>query len=42
MQFINEQDAATRERFIQRLEFRATDPTFTAYAMERRSQAAAR
>ena len=31
MQFINEQDAATRERFIERLEFRATDPTFTAY-----------
>ena len=31
MQFINEQDAATRERFIERLEFRATDPTFAAY-----------
>jgi ubiquinone/menaquinone biosynthesis C-methylase UbiE len=31
MQFINEQDAATRERFIERLEFRATDPTFIAY-----------
>ena len=31
MQFINEQDAATRERFIERLEFRAKDPTFTAY-----------
>ena len=31
MQFINEQDAATRERFIERLEFRGTDPTFTAY-----------
>jgi SAM-dependent methyltransferase len=31
MQFINEQDAATRERFIARLEFRATDPTFVAY-----------
>ena len=31
MQFINEQDAATLERFIERLEFRATDPTFVAY-----------
>ena len=31
MQFVNEQDAATRERFIERLEFRATDPTFVAY-----------
>ena len=31
MQFINEQNAATLERFIERLEFRATDPTFTAY-----------
>ena len=31
MQFINEQDAATLERFIERLEFRAKDPTFTAY-----------
>ena len=31
MQFINEQDAATRERFIERLEFRGTDPTFVAY-----------
>jgi ubiquinone/menaquinone biosynthesis C-methylase UbiE len=31
MQFINEQDAATVERFIERLEFRAKDPTFTAY-----------
>jgi SAM-dependent methyltransferase len=31
MQFINEQDAATRERFIARLEFRASDPTFVAY-----------
>ena len=28
MQFINEQDAATLERFIERLEFRAKDPTF--------------
>ena len=31
MQFVNEQDAATLERFIERLEFRAKDPTFTAY-----------
>ena len=31
MQFINEQDGATLERFIERLEFRAKDPTFTAY-----------
>lgn len=31
MQFINEQDAATLERFIARLEFRATDPTFVGY-----------
>jgi ubiquinone/menaquinone biosynthesis C-methylase UbiE len=31
MQFINEQNAATLERFIERLEFRATDPTFVAY-----------
>ena len=31
MQFINEQDTATLERFIQRLEYRGTDPTFTAY-----------
>ena len=31
MQFINEQDAATLERFIERLEFRARDPTFVAY-----------
>ena len=31
MQFVNEQDAATRERFIERLEFRAGDPTFVAY-----------
>ena len=31
MQFINEQDAPTLERFIKRLEFRAKDPTFTAY-----------
>jgi ubiquinone/menaquinone biosynthesis C-methylase UbiE len=31
MQFINEQDAATLERFIERLEFRAKDPTFVGY-----------
>jgi ubiquinone/menaquinone biosynthesis C-methylase UbiE len=31
MQFINEQNAATLERFIERLEFRARDPTFVAY-----------
>ena len=31
MQFINEQDAATLERFIERLEYRGTDPTFVAY-----------
>ena len=31
MQFINEQDAATLERFIERLEFRAKDPAFAAY-----------
>jgi len=31
MQFVNEQDAATRARFIERLEFRAGDPTFVAY-----------
>ena len=31
MQFVNEQDAATLQRFIERLEFRATDPTFVAY-----------
>ena len=31
MQFINEQNAATVERFIERLEFRAKDPTFSAY-----------
>jgi ubiquinone/menaquinone biosynthesis C-methylase UbiE len=31
MQFINEQDSATLERFVERLEYRATDPTFTAY-----------
>jgi ubiquinone/menaquinone biosynthesis C-methylase UbiE len=31
MQFINEQDEATLDRFIERLEFRGTDPTFVAY-----------
>jgi len=31
MQFINEQNAATLKRFIERLEFRAKDPTFAAY-----------
>ena len=31
MQFVNEQSAATLERFIERLEFRAKDPTFAAY-----------
>jgi ubiquinone/menaquinone biosynthesis C-methylase UbiE len=34
MQFINEQDAATVERFIERLEFRAKDPTFVGYREE--------
>ena len=31
MQFVNEQDAATLDRFIERLELRGKDPTFTAY-----------
>jgi len=31
MQFVNEQTPATLERFIERLEYRGTDPTFTAY-----------
>ena len=31
MQFVNEQDEATLDRFIERLEFRGTDPTFVAY-----------
>jgi ubiquinone/menaquinone biosynthesis C-methylase UbiE len=31
MQFVNEQDAATLERFIERLERRGNDPTFAAY-----------
>jgi ubiquinone/menaquinone biosynthesis C-methylase UbiE len=34
MQFINEQNAATLERFIERLEYRGTDPTFVAYRDE--------
>jgi ubiquinone/menaquinone biosynthesis C-methylase UbiE len=34
MQFINEQNAATLERFIERLEYRGTDPTFVAYREE--------
>ena len=34
MQFINEQSAATLERFIERLEFRGTDPVFAAYRDE--------
>src|SRR5262245_36403551 len=29
--FVNEQDAATRERFIERLELRGRDPAFVAY-----------
>jgi ubiquinone/menaquinone biosynthesis C-methylase UbiE len=31
MQFVNEQDDATLERFIERLQLRGKDPTFTAY-----------
>ena len=31
MQFIDEQDPATLARLVERLEYRATDPTFTAY-----------
>ncbi|MDA0160894.1 methyltransferase domain-containing protein [Solirubrobacter ginsenosidimutans] len=31
MQFINEQNTATLDRFIERLEFRAKDPTFLTY-----------
>ena len=31
MQFVNEQDDATLERFIDRLELRGKDPTFVAY-----------
>jgi SAM-dependent methyltransferase len=31
MQFINEQDDATLQRFVERLEFRGRDPTFVGY-----------
>jgi ubiquinone/menaquinone biosynthesis C-methylase UbiE len=31
MQFVNEQDAATLDRFIERLELRGKDPTYAAY-----------
>jgi ubiquinone/menaquinone biosynthesis C-methylase UbiE len=31
MQFVNEQDAATLDRFVERLELRGKDPTFVAY-----------
>ena len=31
MEFINEQDQATLERFVERLEFRGKDPTFVGY-----------
>ena len=31
MQFVNDQDATTIERFIDRLEFRGGDPTFVGY-----------
>jgi SAM-dependent methyltransferase len=31
MEFINEQDEATLQRFVERLEFRGRDPTFMAY-----------
>ena len=31
MEFINEQDEATLQRFVERLEFRGRDPTFVAY-----------
>ena len=31
MEFINEQDPATIERFVARLELRGKDPTFVAY-----------
>jgi SAM-dependent methyltransferase len=31
MEFINEQDEATLERFVERLEFRGRDPTFVGY-----------
>jgi hypothetical protein len=31
MQYVNQQDAATIERFIERLELRRKDPTFVGY-----------
>ena len=31
MEFINEQDDATLQRFVERLEFRGRDPTFVGY-----------
>ncbi len=31
MTFINEQDEATLERLVERLEFRGRDPTFVGY-----------
>jgi predicted TPR repeat methyltransferase len=31
MEFINEQDEATLQRFVERLEFRGRDPKFVAY-----------
>jgi len=31
MEFINQQDEATLQRFVERLEFRGRDPTFVAY-----------
>ena len=34
MQFINEQNTATLERFIERLEYRGIDPTFVGYRDE--------
>ena len=31
MEFMNEQDEATLQRFVERLEFRGRDPKFVAY-----------
>ena len=31
MEFTNEQDDATLQRFVERLEFRGRDPTFVGY-----------
>lgn len=31
MEFMNEQDEATLQRFVERLEFRGKDPTFVGY-----------